>query len=86
MRFVSVLVLVSALICSGCVSTSFEEDSPSGGVYDLISEQYIRGPNDTIGSSGPRARGSTVCTYVSRETGARDIRRYPGGMPCPPNL
>lgn len=60
--------------------------SSGPGLYELISERYIRGPSDTVGSAGPAARGSTVCTYVNRKDGAREMRRYPGGMPCPPTL
>ncbi|MEN7342177.1 MAG: hypothetical protein AAAFM81_04510 [Pseudomonadota bacterium] len=61
-------------------------DRSGPGLYELVSEQYIRGPNDTIGSAGPAARGTTVCTYVNRKDGAREMRRHPGGMPCPATL
>ncbi|MEL7312873.1 MAG: hypothetical protein AAFN07_15260 [Pseudomonadota bacterium] len=81
---VRVVAATFATLISACTSyseLSFEEMATT---YELISESYIRGAGDTIGSGGRGAPGTTVCTYLNRETGQRDIRRFPGNMPCPP--
>ena len=83
---ICLVLVISALVqLSGCANEPVLDGS-GPGFYELVSEQYIRGPNDTIGSAGPAARGTTVCTYVNRKDGARETRRHPGGMPCPATL
>ncbi|MEO0345132.1 MAG: hypothetical protein AAF229_02640 [Pseudomonadota bacterium] len=79
------LALFVAAALAGCASPH-DDLARDGDLYELLSEQYIRGPGDTIGSDGPRAMGTTVCTYFNRDTNARVVRRFPGGLPCPPVL
>ncbi len=80
--WVTSIALVALIGCAG--GDVYDPTSAGSTAFELISEQYIRGPGDTVGSAGPRAPGTTVCTYFNRESGARVIRRYPGGLPCPP--
>ncbi|MEL7024951.1 MAG: hypothetical protein AAGL69_14550 [Pseudomonadota bacterium] len=83
MRTAFAIVVLSSL-GTGCNSYSELSFAESSTVYELISESYIRGAGDTFGSGGRGAPGTTVCTYLNRETGQRDVRRFPGNMPCPP--
>ena len=79
----TMLLAVAAL--AGCAGGGLTDvTAPESTVFELISERYIRGPGDTIGSDGPRAMGTTVCTYLNRDAGSRVVRRYPGALPCPP--
>jgi hypothetical protein len=79
--------MLAMVALTGCAGGSALDDIAAESTsFELISEQYIRGPGDTIGSDGPRAMGTTVCTYFNRETNARVVRRQPGAMPCPPVL
>ncbi len=79
--------MLAVVALAGCAGNSALDDiAPDATSFELISEQYLRGPGDTIGSDGPRAMGTTVCTYFNRDTRARTVRRYPGAIPCPPVL
>ena len=81
-RSITLLAIAALAGCAGGVARDVTDTGST--LFELISEQYIRGPGDTIGSDGPRAMGTTVCTYFNRDTGSRVVRRYPGALPCPP--